>query len=110
MTLMNGTVRTQRKTLASQLYRLDNILDALSDGLDQAVASTVEQAVGTAVSSAVASVLTELLTNPAVVTRLRDTFAQIAPVAAVPRQHRRLRSAHSTPTGCGTTFRPRGGS
>ena len=38
----NGQVR---KTLASQLDRLDAILDCLGDGLHQAVATAVEQAV-----------------------------------------------------------------
>lgn len=81
MTLMNGITRTQRKTLASQLDRMDNILDALSDGLNEAVASTVEQAVGTAVSATVQTVLTELLTNPVVLDRLRKV---LAPALAVP--------------------------
>ena len=54
-----------RKTLASQLDRLDGILDGLSDGLNQAVSSAVREAVGLAVQEAVQAVLTELLTNPA---------------------------------------------
>jgi hypothetical protein len=80
MTLLNGSGKVQRKTLASQLDRLDVILDALSDGLNEAVASTVEQAVGTAVSSTVQAMLTELLTNSAVLARLRDVLAPVAPV------------------------------
>jgi hypothetical protein len=97
MTLMNGTSRTQRKTLASQLDRLDNILDALSDGLNEAVASTVEQAVGTAVSSAVAAVLTELLSNPMVVTRLRDAIGHASPpiaTVAAPTPPPPIRASH----------------
>lgn len=95
MTLMNGMPRTtQRKTLASQLDRMDNILDALSDGLNEAVASTVEQAVGAAVSSTVQTVLTELLTNPIVLARLREILApapSVAPVAiAVPQPVNRV--------------------
>src|SRR5262245_8590402 len=43
----------ERKTLASQLDRLDSILDALSDGLNQAVATAVEGAVERAVRQAV---------------------------------------------------------
>lgn len=82
MSQMNGTVRVQRKSLASQLDRMDGILDVLGDGLNEAVAGAVDQAVGTAVSSAVASVLNELLTNPAVVTRLRDALAQASPPVA----------------------------
>ena len=83
MSLMNGTaVKAQRRTLASQLDRLDGILDVLSDGLNEAVVTTVEQAVGTAVSSTVQAVLTELLTNPIVLARLREVLAPAAaPVA-----------------------------
>jgi hypothetical protein len=58
---MNGPAR---KTLASQLDRLDSILNGLSEGLDQAVAQAVREAVGLAVQEAVQAVLTELLTNP----------------------------------------------
>jgi hypothetical protein len=58
---MNGPTR---KTLASQLDRLDSILDGLSEGLDQAVAQAVREAVGLAVREAVQAVLAELLTNP----------------------------------------------
>jgi hypothetical protein len=58
---MNGPTR---KTLASQLDRLDSILDGLSEGLTDAVASAVREVVGLAVQEAVQAVLTELLTNP----------------------------------------------
>jgi hypothetical protein len=80
VTLNNGA-QQQRKTLASQLDRLDTILDALSDGLNQAVAHTVEQAVGSAVRDTVQGVLAELLTNPAVLARLREALVPTAPVA-----------------------------
>jgi hypothetical protein len=49
----------QRKTLASQIDRLDGILD----GLDAALAGAVQDAVEQAVKQAVQSVLTEVLTN-----------------------------------------------
>ena len=64
---MSKTLETNgqtRKTLASQLDRLDGILDGLSEGLNDAVASAVREAVGLAVQEAVQAVLTELLTNP----------------------------------------------
>ena len=48
-----------RKTLASQLDRLDGILD----GLDAALAGAVQDAVEQAVKQAVQAVLTEVLTN-----------------------------------------------
>jgi hypothetical protein len=69
---MNGTTR---KTLASQLDRLDGILDGLSEGLSDAVASAVREAVGLAVQEAVQAVLTEVLTNPA----LREQLQKAAP-------------------------------
>jgi hypothetical protein len=61
---MTTAVRTnldgqQRKTLASQLDRLDGILD----GLDSALAGAVQEAVSMAVKEAVQAVLTEVLTN-----------------------------------------------
>ncbi len=48
-----------RKTLASQLDRLDGILD----GLDAALSGAVQDAVEQAVKQAVQAVLTEVLTN-----------------------------------------------
>jgi hypothetical protein len=80
---MNGPVR---KTLASQLDRLDGILDGLSDGLDQAVAQAVREAVGLAVQEAVQAVLTELLTNPALREQLQKAAA---PKAAPPEEPQR---------------------
>ena len=74
---MNGPTR---KTLASQLDRLDSILDGLSEGLTDAVASAVREAVGLAVQEAVQAVLTELLTNPALREQLqRPAEAESAP-------------------------------
>jgi hypothetical protein len=74
---MNGPAR---KTLASQLDRLDSILDGLSEGLTDAVASAVREAVGLAVQEAVQAVLAELLTNPALREQLqRPAEAESAP-------------------------------
>ena len=74
---MNGPAR---KTLASQLDRLDGILDGLSEGLDQAVAQAVREAVGLAVREAVQAVLAELLTNPLLRAQLqKPAAAQPAP-------------------------------
>ncbi len=78
-TTNNGQVR---KTLASQLDRLDGILDALSDGLNEAVATAVEgaveravrQAVGLAVKEAMQAVLTEVLTNADLLASLRSVL------------------------------------
>ena len=84
-TTTNGSVR---KTLASQLDRLDGILDALSDGLNEAVATAVEgaveravrQAVGQAVRETLQALATEALTNPDLIAAFRG----IAPAAAPP--------------------------
>src|SRR5262245_35765678 len=61
-----------RKTLASQLDRLDSILDGLSEALNGAVASAVEgaveravkQAVGEAVRETLQAVIAEVVSNP----------------------------------------------
>jgi hypothetical protein len=74
---MNGPTR---KTLASQIDRLDSILDGLSEGLTDAVASAVREAVGLAVQEAVQAVLAELLTNPVLREQLqRPAAAESAP-------------------------------
>jgi hypothetical protein len=87
---MTKTLETNgqtRKTLASQLDRLDRLLDGLAEGLNQANASAVKEAVGLAVQEAVQAVLTEVLTNPA----LREQLKAAVPEAAPP--------AEPTPTG-----------
>src|SRR3954447_26188832 len=60
----------ERKTLASQLDRLDQILDTLGEGLNEAVAQAVQEAVETAVREGVhqgvRGALSEVLTNPEV--------------------------------------------
>src|SRR5215470_5899299 len=79
-TTTNGQVR---KTLASQLDRLDSILDGLSDALNGAVASAVEGAVRQAVSQAVKetlqAVIAEALTNPDLLAAARTLLAPGAP-------------------------------
>src|SRR3954469_7025318 len=61
----------ERKTLASQLDRLDAILDALGVGLNEAVATAVQDLVGTAVTAAVQAAVVEVLTSPELLQRLR---------------------------------------
>ena len=80
---MNPTTNAhgQRKSLASQIDRLDTMLDGLADGLNDAVAQAVKGAVALAVKEAVQAVLTEVLTNPAVLAKL-----QAATPAAQPEQ------------------------
>jgi hypothetical protein len=74
----------QRKTLASQIDRLDGLIDTLGAGLtgavagavEQAVESAVRQAVGLAVREAVTAILGEVLTNA----DLRTALAPAPPV------------------------------
>src|SRR5262245_51848943 len=87
-TTTNGQVR---KTLASQLDRLDSILDGLSDALNEAVATAVQgavelavrQAVGQAVKEALQAVLAEALTNADLLAAARTLLAPGTP-AGVP--------------------------
>ena len=64
----------QRKTLSSQLDRLDGILD----GLDRALTGAVQDAVEQAVKQAVQAVLSEVLTNRELQEQLQQA-AQHAP-------------------------------
>jgi hypothetical protein len=72
-TITNGQIR---KSLASQLDRLDAILDGLAEGLNEAVATAVQETVGVAVQAAV----TEVLTNPELQRRLRQDQTPRNPV------------------------------
>src|SRR6476619_824674 len=74
-THMNG----QRKTLATQLDRLDSILDGLAEALNEAVADAVRQSVAAAVGEAVQAAVKEVLTHPEL---LRAAAAQAAPAPA----------------------------
>src|SRR5215831_19468988 len=79
-TTTNGQVR---KTLASQLDRLDSILDGLSDALNGAVATAVEgaveravkQAVGEAVRETLQAVIAEVVSNPDLLAAARTLLA-----------------------------------
>jgi hypothetical protein len=57
MTTLSTNGRSERKSLASQLDRLDRILDGLADGLNEAVATAVKEAVVVAVEAAVRELL-----------------------------------------------------
>src|SRR5262245_40094452 len=84
-TTTNGSVR---KTLASQLDRLDSILDGLSEALNGAVASAVEgaveravkQAVGEAVRETRQAVLAEVVSNPDLLAAARTLLPPRSPV------------------------------
>jgi hypothetical protein len=77
---MTTTARTningeQRKTLASQIDRLDGILD----GLDAALAGAVQEAVEQAVKQAVQTVLIEVLTNRELQQQLQQAAQPVPP-------------------------------
>src|SRR5262249_18493033 len=57
----NGRVRT---SLASQIDRLDSILDGLAEAINETVVDAVQAAVGQAVREAVQATLAEVLSNP----------------------------------------------
>src|SRR5262249_61208148 len=60
-TNMNGRVRT---SLASQIDRLDSILDGLAEAINETVVAAVQAAVGQAVREAGQATLAEGLRNP----------------------------------------------
>jgi hypothetical protein len=69
----NATSRTERKSLASQIDRLDEMLTGLSDSLNESVAAAVQGAVRQAVAVAVQAAVREVLTHPDVLESLRAT-------------------------------------
>jgi hypothetical protein len=71
----NGSGRTERKSLASQIDRLDEMLEGLSDNLNAAVADAVKDAVRQAVGLAVQVAIKEVLTSPELLDRLRASAA-----------------------------------
>ena len=67
--------RTQRKSLAEQIDRLDAILDGLAEGINDTVVTAVQEAVQLAVRAAVV----EVLTNEELRRRLQPVAAGPAP-------------------------------
>lgn len=72
---LNG--KPPRKSLASQLDRLDRVLEALEDGLNQTGAQVVREAVTVAVHQAIQAVIVEVMVQPEL---LRQLSAVNAPV------------------------------
>jgi hypothetical protein len=83
-TMTQHNARTERKSLAEQIDRLDQILDGLAEGLNEAVISAVQEAVNLAVRQAIQAVVTEVRTNPELLTLFRGSVAQAPPAAAQP--------------------------
>jgi hypothetical protein len=81
--------RVARKSLASQIDRLDSLLDGLAENLNEAVATAVREAVQQAVQQAVATVVREVLTNA---TLLRTLQGPAEPVSPSPRTGGRQRT------------------
>jgi hypothetical protein len=80
-TTTNSNSRVARKSLASQIDRLDSMLEGLAENLNEAVATAVRDAVHQAVREAVAAVVKEVLTNAEL---LRTIHEQTVPVQAFP--------------------------
>ena len=91
----------QRKSLASQLDRLDRILDGLDGALAGAITDAVKDAVSTGVAEAVRATLIEIVSNPQILSLLRGVVPSIvqpagqqeaqAPHASEPAPHSAIR-------------------
>src|SRR5262245_31026679 len=84
MTTMTSNGRPARKTLASQIDKLDSMLEGLGESIEATVADAVRAAVVVAVREAVVAVLREMLANPEVLARLRDALPPSTPPVAKP--------------------------
>jgi hypothetical protein len=74
----NPDGKVQRKSLASQLDRLDSILDGLDEALAGAIADTLKEAVTMAATEAVRATLIGIVTNPDVITLMRSGLTPTA--------------------------------
>jgi len=68
-----------RKSLASQIDRLDAMLDNLAEGINGTVVAAVQEAVGQAVRQAVQAAIKEVLANTVLQERLRSAAVPAAP-------------------------------
>ena len=75
-TTINTNGRMHRKTLSTQIDRLDGILDGLSEALSESVAVAVKEAVSTVVREAVEAAVKEVLSSPDL---LKAALAQHTP-------------------------------
>jgi hypothetical protein len=85
---INSNARMPRKSLSSQIDRLDGILDGLDTALSGAVADAVQAVVGQVVKEAVEASIKEVLGSPEL---LRAALAQHAPPAPQPQPRKSLR-------------------
>src|SRR5262245_13161975 len=87
MTQTNDVGRTQRKSLATEIDRLDGILDGLDEALAGSVETAVRDVVGQVVRETVEATIKQVLSDPELI---RSAIAQHAPVATpMPQQPRR---------------------
>jgi hypothetical protein len=104
VTTTNTNGRVPRKTLASQIDRLDTILDDLATGLNEAVTTAVAGAVrgvvGEAVTQAVQVAVREVLTNAELLNRLTPK-----PVAIPARQNVASKLWHGLMSAAGSCWR-----
>src|SRR5262245_23373659 len=78
MTQMNNVGRTQRRNLATEIDRLDGILDGLDEALAGSLETAVRDVVGQVVREAVEATIKQVLSDPELI---RSAIAQHAPVA-----------------------------
>jgi hypothetical protein len=78
-----------RRSLATEIDRLDQMLDGLANGLNEAVGDAVRAALGGAMRETVQAVLKELFTNPEILARLRAELGAMPPAPAQPAPVRR---------------------
>jgi hypothetical protein len=86
-TINNG--HQQRKTLSTQLDRLDTILDGLAEALNESVASAVRDVVGEVVKESVEATIREVLSNPSLLHAALAKHMPVAQVAPTPVPQRR---------------------
>jgi hypothetical protein len=73
---------TQRKSLASQIDRLDMILDGLAEALNESVADAVKEVVGQVVREAVECTIREVLASPDLLRAALSRHAALDPQPA----------------------------
>jgi hypothetical protein len=91
LTTTHPNGRVARKSLASEIDRLDSLLEGLAENLNEAVATAVKDAVSQAVREAVNAVIQEVLTNPELLRRLQPQPEPPPAPAPAPRPPNRSR-------------------
>lgn len=76
--------RTQRKSLAAEIERLDRVVEALEDGLKTTVAQVVREAVFVAVQQTIQAIVAEALAQPELLRQLANLTAPPSVVGSEP--------------------------